>query len=66
MKGIRYYIVEISGHVFQHIDVTGHANKYGQCKYFDSFEDAANWVKKHMYIGMSSYYAIRMKNGVDI
>ena len=63
MNGIKYYIVEIAGHVYQHIDVKGNANKYGECKYFDTFEDAAKWVKRHTYIGMSHYYAIRMKDG---
>lgn len=60
----KYYIVEISGHIYQHIDETGNPNKYGACKYFDTFEAAAKWVKKHTYPGMSIYYAIRMRGAL--
>ena len=61
MEGVKYYIVEICGHIYQHIDVKGQPNKYGDCKYFDTFYEAAQWVRKHTYIGMSVYYSIRMK-----
>ena len=66
MNDYKYYIVQIDGHVYNHIDIKNKPNKYGKCKYFDTFEDAAKWVKRHIYIGMSHYYAIRMKDGVDL
>lgn len=57
----KYYIVQIDGHVYNHIDVKNKPNKYGECKYFDKFEDAAKWIKKRIYPGMSWNYSIRMK-----
>lgn len=66
MDAYKYYIVQIDGHVYNHIDIKNKPNKYGECKYFDTFEDAAKWVKRHTYIGMSHYYAIRMKDGATL
>lgn len=62
----KYYIVEIDGHIYNHIDINNKPNKYGVCKYFDSFEDAAKWVKRRTSPGMTCYYSIRMKGVNDL
>ncbi len=54
-----FYIVEIDGKVRNIIDIHGKANKYGACKYFETFQDAQKWVDKHSYKGMSMKYEIK-------
>lgn len=57
----KYYIVEIDGCIYSHIDINNKPNKYGKCKYFDSFEDAAKWIQKRTCPGMHVHYSIRMR-----
>lgn len=41
------------------IDINGKANKYGKPKLFNREVDAWEWIKKHSYKGMSSYYSVK-------
>ena len=53
-----WHVVEVDGIIRSCIDIKGKANKYGKPKEFETADDAARWIKRHSYTGMSVHYEI--------